>query len=72
MDSWVGQPIAPYLAIPDRGGETLEEVRGPDANGNKTYVFRLDKTCRVFWNVDGGGIVRSWESEGSGCKYYTN
>ena len=72
MNSWVGQPIAPYLAVKDRGGETLEEVTSPDANGNKTYIFSVDKTCRVYWNVDKDGIVRSWKSEGTSCKYYNN
>ena len=72
MDSWVGHPIAPYLDLTNRGrGDTLEEVQGPDALGNKTYVFRVDKNCRFAWLVDSSGIIRSWTSEGSSCKYYT-
>jgi hypothetical protein len=71
MDSWVGHPIAPYLNVKDPGREILEEVRGPDELGNKTYVFRLDKNCSFSWLVDSSGIIRSWTSEGSSCKYYT-
>lgn len=70
MNSWIGKPIEPYLAIQDRGGETLDEIRGPDERGHKIYVFTVEKNCRVFWDVDAQGIVTGWKSEGWACKHY--
>jgi hypothetical protein len=72
MDSWIGQPVEKYLAIPDKGTEKIEEVRGPDERGHKIYVISIEKQCRFFWDVDAQGIVTAWRSEGSHCKYYTN
>jgi len=50
----------------------LEEVQGPDAEGNKVYVIRIEKKCRVFHTVNASGIITAWRSEGSACKHYTN
>jgi hypothetical protein len=71
MDSWTGQPIERWLAIPDKGGEHVQEVRGPDEQGTKIYVISISKHCQVFWTVNAQGIITAWRSEGSGCKYLT-
>jgi len=47
-------------------------VQGPDAEGNKVYVIRIEKKCRVFHTVNASGIITAWRSEGSACKHYTN
>jgi ABC-type uncharacterized transport system permease subunit len=72
MDSWIGHPVQQWLDIPDKGGERLEEIRGPDRLGNRVYVISIERNCHVFWTVDAQGIMRSWQSEGAACKYYTN
>ena len=72
MDSWIGAPIQDWIDIPDKGTEVLEEVQGPDAEGNKVYVIRIEKKCRVFHTVNASGIITAWRSEGSACKHYTN
>jgi hypothetical protein len=68
-DLWVGFPIDRYLDIYDTRAR-IEETRGPDARGNKIYVERIEKQCRVYWDVDAGGIITGWRSEGSACKHY--
>ena len=70
-DSWIGIPIERYLNISDTRAR-IEETRGPDLRGHKIYVEWVEKKCRVYWDVDAGGIITSWRSEGSACKYYTN
>ena len=73
MDSWIGAPIQNWLDLLDkRGGDVLEEVQGPDAEGNKVCVIRIEKKCRVFHTVNANGIITAWRSEGSACKHYTN
>jgi len=72
MDSWIGTPIQDWINIPDKGGETIEEVQGPDAKGDKIYVIRIEKKCRLFYTVNAQGIITAWRSEGSACKHYTN
>jgi hypothetical protein len=72
MDSWIGRPMQERLDILGTGGDQLEEVTNPDQNGNRVYVTSTKRGCRMFWTVDAQGIMRSWRSEGSACKYYTN
>jgi hypothetical protein len=70
MASWVGVPMKQWLDIPDKGGEYVEEIRGPDANGDRVYVIHIERKCRLFWTVNSHGIITAWSSEGSACKYY--
>lgn len=69
--TWIGTPIKDYLSV---GGRLPpEEIRGPDAQGHRTYVARIEKgeNCIVYWDVDADGIIRGWKHEGSSCKHYT-
>lgn len=71
LDSWNGHPIQEWLDIPDKGGERVTEIRGPDAAGNKIYVVAVSKKCTVFWTVNDAGIIIAGTHEGSDCKFYT-
>ena len=70
LDSWNGHPIQEWLAIPDKGGEHVIEIRGPDAAGQLVYVIAVSKDCTVFWTVDEAGIIVSWKHDGAACKHY--
>ena len=65
-----GRSIEEWLAIPDKGRERVEEVRGPHAAESKVYVIWIEAHCRVFWTVNTEGIITGWRSEGSACKHY--
>jgi hypothetical protein len=71
LDSWNGAPIQAWLDIPDKGGEKVTEIRGPDDAGNRIYVVAVSKQCTVFWTVNDAGIIVAGRYEGSACKYYT-
>lgn len=70
LDSWNGHPIQAWLDIPNKGGERVTEIRGPDAAGNKIYVVAVSQKCTVFWTVNNAGIIVSGTHEGSACKHY--
>ncbi len=72
MNNWIGHPIQQWLDIPDKGGAYVEEIRGPDENGNRIYVTYIRPRCRAFRTVDAEGIITGWTSESSGCKRYIN
>ena len=72
MNNWIGHPIQEGLDIPEKGGEYVEEIRGPDEDGNRIYVIHVGRRCRTFQTVNAQGLITGWTSEGSGCKGYVN